>query len=532
MNRLSEIVITGLTFLAFVAVGLSVYSDYGVSWDEHTQMAYGKMVFDRVFHGTPLPENEPLAHYGPFFNLLAQVVFEALGLSDPRDMLLTKHLLTFLFFALSVAFFYLMCRNHFRSWVPAYIAAIFLAVHPRIFANSFYNPKDLPFLASFITACFTMQWFLRRPGWPRAVIHGITSAICVDIRVLGVLTPFMTVIFMAADLWVPREDKPGLRSVVLGLVTYLVSASAFTVAFWPYLWPAPLNQFVETFRLMSRFPYGRTVLYLGELISSRTLPWHYAPVWVAITTPVSIIALFLVGLADLPRLIRDFLTRRAGFPTLKLMPYVWLGAPLCAVVVFHSELYNGWRQLYFVYPALVMIAVAGLVRIAGLFDPATLFRPRNALVALIAVVLCVDLVGAVHFSIRSHPNQYVYFNPIIGGLKGAKGRFEWDYYGVSLRQLLEDIAQAPKVSPPIMVAGGAPLSTILIFPPAERAIFVPYNVGRYTNPDKIHSDSAYYRIATLRGGVESWRTTCPRVHEVRVDGETISAAWYMRGSGG
>ena len=42
---------------------------------------------------------------------------------------------------------------------------------------------------------------------------------------------------------------------------------------------------------------------------------------------------------------------------------------------------------------------------------------------------------------RLHPYQYVYFNGFIGGLRGAFGRFETDYWALSMREAAEWVNQ-------------------------------------------------------------------------------------------
>jgi hypothetical protein len=39
--------------------------------------------------------------------------------------------------------------------------------------------------------------------------------------------------------------------------------------------------------------------------------------------------------------------------------------------------------------------------------------------------------------VRLHPDEYVYFNQTVGGLKGAYGRFDTDYWGNSYREAVK-----------------------------------------------------------------------------------------------
>jgi hypothetical protein len=42
---------------------------------------------------------------------------------------------------------------------------------------------------------------------------------------------------------------------------------------------------------------------------------------------------------------------------------------------------------------------------------------------------------------KNHPNEYVYFSPIIGGIDGAWKKYETDYWGNSVRQAVEWIQE-------------------------------------------------------------------------------------------
>jgi len=69
-------------------------------------------------------------------------------------------------------------------------------VSPRIFADAFFNSKDIPFLAVFIINIHTMMRLFDRPTWSRALCHALVSGILIAIRVLGLLIPCLTVFWM------------------------------------------------------------------------------------------------------------------------------------------------------------------------------------------------------------------------------------------------------------------------------------------------------------------------------------------------
>ena len=58
------------------------------------------------------------------------------------------------------------------------------------------------------------------------------------------------------------------------------------------------------------------------------------------------------------------------------------------------------------------------------------------------------------FSLWNHPNEAVYFNPLLGGPRGAVGRFELDYWGNCVYQAQQHVAgMAVRAGMPIVVSG-------------------------------------------------------------------------------
>jgi len=60
-----------------------------------------------------------------------------------------SHMLNFCIFLLSCYFFYLLIYKRFSSKLLAYLAIVIILTTPRIFAESFYNARDL-FYMSFL----------------------------------------------------------------------------------------------------------------------------------------------------------------------------------------------------------------------------------------------------------------------------------------------------------------------------------------------------------------------------------------------
>jgi hypothetical protein len=516
-----EKTVTWVSGVALLLIGIALYPDFGVSWDEPSHLS--RIWLNNVVHGTPLPEGTR-PFYGPFFDSVALSVTEALSITDSRRELLLKHFLTFMFFFLSVLFFYRLCRRYFRNWVPSYVACILLVMHPTIFGHSFYNPKDLPFMSAFTIACFTLVWFLERMTIPRAVVHALTCAIAVDIRIAGVFLPCLTIFFVILELLYRPHRRNALFPNLKSCAVYLGALAGFIVLFWPLLWSCPLENFVKAFVAMSKYPWDSYHRYFGVYIAGTAAPWHYIPVWIAITTPISVIALFALGICDGPVHLWRVMARREEARPIALLPYVWFFVPVASVIVMHSVLYNGWRQMFFVYPAFVMIAVRGVLLV---WNMSAQNAPRKALRLFgiaVLVLACIDLLGVAYFMVRNHPHHSLYFNAIVGGVNGGKDLFEGDRWGLSCRKLLECLLKRQTGREPILITSDSKPAkfNLMILPPEDRKRFKSID-----GPSEALQGQTYYYLTTFRGFPAGWSTSLPKVCNVTVDGAEVAAAYLV-----
>jgi 4-amino-4-deoxy-L-arabinose transferase-like glycosyltransferase len=449
--------------------------------------------------------------YGVAFEVPVGLLERLLQLDDSRDIFMFRHLVTFLIFVGGVFAVFRLAERRFSDWRIGLLAAFFLIISPRFFAESFYNSKDLVFMACFAIAMNGAVAFVLHPTIKLALLHALATAVAIDVRIMGVILP--TVTFLALLFRLKRHELPW-RTVLPAIAVYAGATVVLVVAFWPWLWSSPWHNFCEAFANMSRFRWDDTVLYMGDRIKATELPWHYIPVWIAISTPLAYLALFLSGVIDT---VRQILERRSQLwrNDAELQDLIFLGLfviPVLAVIVFHSTLYNGWRQMYFLYPAFLMVATKGWI---------ILWRARADFIykATLAVVLLFSLAYSAVWMARAHPFQYVYFNMLAG--KDWKARFDMDYWGVSNRQALEYVLEHD--SGPLVKIGGAcdtPLKvSLFILKPEERSrIRVVFEA---TEADYTLTNYYYSQI----GDVNDF-TGYALFHQIKIGDEAISSTFY------
>jgi hypothetical protein len=342
-------------FLGLLAVGLGIYRDYGISIDEPTSRLNGAVTLKYLaerFAPSLNPGTEGGLDslnryldrdYGVAFEAPAVALEVMLGIGDEKTMFLFRHLLTFLVSLAGVYAVQRMADRRFSDWRIGLLAALFLVLTPRLFAESFYNSKDLVFMAFFAIAMNTTIAFVLKPSLNIAFLHALASAVAIDVRIMAIILPAATVAILTVRLL--KRELP-IPVTCRALAVYLAAACIVVIAMWPWLWSDPIGNFVQAFRNMSRFPWPGEVLYMGHYFRGTDLPWHYALVWISITTPLLYLGLFVVGALNT---LRQIASRNLGLwkGDEELQDAIFFGlfaAPIVAVVSLHSVLYDGWRH--------------------------------------------------------------------------------------------------------------------------------------------------------------------------------------------
>jgi hypothetical protein len=521
--QINHKVIVSLFFILYFCLGIIAFSDYGISTDELTQRGIGKVVLKYMFNSDQEMLTFKDKYYGPIVEILLVAVERAFRLeNDPRAIYLMRHLLIFLMFYAGVFFFYLLCTYRFSSWKIGMLGSLFLVLSPRIFADSFYNSKDIPFLAMLIVCMYTLSRYLENNTLSRAAVHAIASALLIDIRIPGIMLPFITIFFVFADLIFGNKRKVKIKITLMSLIVYTSVLILCTILFWPVLWKNPLINFINAFKEMSNYPWTGYNLYLGnQLRGGSALPWHYIPVWLIITTPPMYVFFALIGIIVS---LKSFIVnpRRYYFENRNdLVFIIWLFMPIAAVTIFHSVLYNAWRQMFFVYPAFLLLSLIGLTSTFGYIGDkfqGIMYKIINT--ALICFVFFGTL-STMYFMAKNHPYQNLYFNKLTGGIRGAKNRFDMDYWGLSYRQGLEYILKTDTDNPiPFATFYPNGKNNVLILPEEQR--------NRLLNVREINN--ARYFLTNFRGYRTSMDNEYPyeKYFSAKIDGVEILVVYKIR----
>ncbi len=469
--------LVGIFFAAYLAAGLVLAADYGISWDEQTNREFGHRSLDLVASTVSPGESAEegaapasVVEYGPAFEILLAAVERAHGSGDEREIFVLRHRATFIAFWSGIVAFYFVLRRALGDGWLALLGSIALALVPRLFADSFYNSKDAVLAALFAIAMLTGLRFHERPSTGRALVHALVCGIAIDVRLVSLLLPALTLAMFAAEATSRRREGAN-RDLVRAALVFAAALAAFVLLFWPQIRQAPLREITDAIGRVSeaRQLDNAFALYDGSFVPVADLPWHYLPTWIGLTMPPWLLALAFVGVVACTwRLARFGPLHPEGRPAFLLLLLVVV--PLGAAMALRPVLYDGWRHFYFVTPALVglgFVAVRDLARRPGWRAP------------LLGFVV-VGLVTSAFAVARHHPHQQVYFN--VFAPDEVHRFYEVDYWGLSYRDGLEEILRRDRSpSIPVAVADLPGLLNAMILPrrERERIRFVPIREARY-----------------------------------------------------
>jgi hypothetical protein len=420
--------------------------DAGVTWDEGFQLQYGERVlawFRSGFRDRSALEYLDLYLYGGLFDAPAQWI---VGWS-PLDPYETRHLLTALVALLGIYGTWLLAAA-IGGRRAGFFAAATLALTPAWIGHGLFNPKDIPFATATVFVTVAAQRIVLGEGQLRIrelVWAGAALGIALGVRPGGFFVlsyPMLAIALRHFSSGKAVSVISSAASVLPRLLLMTVIAWAIMLSAWPWAQVDPISRPFEAIYAASHFNWAGETLFEGRRIASTELPASYLPVWFGITLPEIYWVAALAGIVSLVLAARAR-SRRAlavGMIAFSLL------LPLTAAVVTRPTLYDAHRHFLFLFPPLA--ALSGIA-LATFSSDVRIWK--SVRMTALGVWLFAALLVGIEI-VQLHPYEYVYFNRSVGGLPGAAGRYETDYWGASYREGLSWVVKHVSQSRPLALA--------------------------------------------------------------------------------
>ena len=475
-----------LALTLFLIAGLAAIDDYGLHFDELLQRQEAEANLRYLADGDvdAFISGLYIAHdkfYGMAFEAPLLLIERAFGIDDDRRAAtLSRHSHSFLLFLAGGLFAYLLALRLFGSRLLALAAMLLFLLHPRLYGHSFFNSRDIPFLAMFIVALYLTHRAFKRDNLAAFALLGAAVGILMNLRILGVILLAAVPALRALDFasgWAER------KRVLLTTGVFALASALTTYASLPYLWPEPVGRAVEWWVTLSNHPYKPQELFRGTLYRSTDFPIEYLPVWFSITAPPFALLLGSVGagavLVATARAPRKAL--RNGRLRFALLLVGCFALPVFAVMLSGANIYNTWRQMYFLWAPFALLGACGLGFLASAFRGSRLMAAAygSAGAGFAATVISMALI---------HPNEDAYFTFFVDRVEPEhlRSQYPMAYWEHTVRQGLEWVVMRSAQSsgePPAVMANGPSLGieNALVLPESSRerlANAAPFNIVR------------------------------------------------------
>ncbi|MBI5525940.1 MAG: glycosyltransferase [Deltaproteobacteria bacterium] len=482
-------------FLILLFAVLATFRHYGVSFDDKFHKEYGEAVL--AYYASSLKDLSALGYrdlfyYGGLYDLAAAIAAKALPFGEYES----RHLLNALVGFLALAGCWKLGRL-LSGPAGAFWSLLLAALSAGFYGHMFNNPKDIPFAAGHVWALyFILVAFEHLPSIPKGLVPklGLAIGAAIGVRIGGALLACYLVLAVALSVpfrirsisdglpgrppvllpghaSAPFSDATsdftsgcpktalqrnrvasgrhhgrfdGLREIaggVIALALTLSIASGVMLAGWPWAQQKPFERPLESVEKMTHFHWPGDVLFRGEMIPASALPWDYIPGYMAVKLP----ELTLVGLGLAAFFFVRFpFGRRREWLGAARYAFVAISAVFPVVYAIHkkSVIYDEMHHFLFVVPTLSCIAGATLAKSVAALGGLSA-KARNVVI-LAAAAWAVYQLSVV---VRLHPHQYAYYNRLTGGLAGAHGKYETDYWANSYKEAVRGLERFLDLEP-------------------------------------------------------------------------------------
>jgi len=432
-----------LGFLAISVIAICLlFRDFGITWDEPIHNNYGIRVLN--YYKTNLEDKSAIEYgkriiyYGSAFDLAAAFLNDYSPLGEYE----TRHLLNAFVGLLGILGTWKLAK-HLAGPRAAILSAFLLAFTPAYLGHMFNNPKDIPFAAGYVWSLtyilMSLRYFPRLPVG-LTVKLGLAIGLTLGIRVGGLLLwgyfGLAALTYIVAPEWItgssPYSKSPAKRLTQLAGYTFVAFLISYIVMlfFWPWAQINPFLRPIEALLYVSNFDWRGIVLLGGEYIRGYNLPWNYLPEYFLVKMPELIVSCVGLSVVLAGRyLIRG---RSENWKPQAFQYFLLVFAilfPFIYAILKKSTLYDGIRHFLFVLPCISVICGVALSKLIEILKK-SLVSSKIVLNSIIVLIF----IPQVYAIVKLHPYQYIYYNAFVGGVRGAEGVYETDYWCHSYKE--------------------------------------------------------------------------------------------------
>jgi hypothetical protein len=422
-----KLIPTVLVILFFAFFSIRTLPDYGVNWDTFQHLARGQIYLRYLTQGKTdqlKPKSEQQISYyqitpltfdwaqqmtighPPLSDILMaginRVVWGKFGLVGDIE---SYHLYVVLMTILTMSLLGIWSYIAFGPIASAFTVLAFGTL-PHLFAEQHFNIKD-PLVLAYYTGALFFLWLAieYKKIWP-IIVSALFFGLSLGTKFNIIFSIFPIGVWLVSlKFW---ENKKLTKIVIVSLVLIPIIAYGMFLYSYPALWSSPIQKAVDVVRyyqsiskpLVACTYYPLTIYWFEQCSDWKT------PLLFMTTTPLITLLLFVFGLMF-------GLKHIAKKNNLTYLWITWLLITLGRATLPVTSLYGGsLRQIMEYMAPLSLLSGVGAIFI---FNWIVQARTKYIFV----IIVCVSYIIVIFQIIKIHPNENVYFNELIGGLRGA-----------------------------------------------------------------------------------------------------------------
>lgn len=483
----------GLIFFVF---GLFVLPHYGMNWDEPLHFSRGQAILHYFLTGEKdYKKLKPLIKYSQrdnsvfflpqdlnkdkipqrsiyqdsqenyafflkdyghpplsdiFSSLFNVVLFQKLKLINDVD---SYHVYSLFLSAVLVSILFWWTTKYYGAFAGI-VASLSLSIYPLFLGESHFNIKDPPEAVFYsLTLIFFYEGFIRKKLW-QIILSSIFLGFAFSTKFNALFVPFTVIPFILTFFMYRRKDIKKYIKFSLSLLFYPITTSLIFFSTWPFLWKDSTKGFLSV------------VTYYKEIGTNSSFDSRYITIfgintyaikWILYSTPIVILFFFTLG-------ILYFISKGLKEKNkTTIFVFLWFIVPILRVTRPDAGIYGGARQIMEYIPPMSILAGIGAMFLLTVVSKKLFFTKSKYKSIVVSLILLSFFIPITIKLINIHPNEGVYFNPLVGGLKGAKtkkipawGESLGNPYKQGVRWLNENAPKNSKIA--INYGGGSNIS--------------------------------------------------------------------------
>lgn len=465
-NKLLFTIFVSTFFALYFLFNIVILPHYGISWDEPFHYLRGQIYLQYFLtgNGDTFDATSKLSSYQNFnvlidgnivnFSFLSKndaghpplngilaaisnrVFYQNLGLLGDIESYHLFIILVSVFLVFLVFFWTYKTYGMFAG----IIAFLSIALYPLFFAESHFNIKDPVEAFFYVTTLLTFYHGIVKNNWRWIVVSSIFAGFALGTKFNIVFAVFTILPWLIIYKW--KEIKsfiyPFSKKLTIALFFFPLITLGILYAAWPFLWQSPINNLLKIITYYKEI--GSTITYQpAEYLIFGKIN-IFAIQWIFYTTPIVILVFFTFGV--IYSLTKGFKEKNKT----SLFILFWFLVPVIRVILPNAGIYGGVRQIMEYIPAMAILSGIGAKyfakQVSSIMYQVLRIKSgskKSFIRYTLYFILIFSFLPITLKLVSIHPNESVYFNPLIGGLKGAKEK-NIMYWGYNLGNVFRQAA--------------------------------------------------------------------------------------------